>query len=782
MLAVDIEAFGALPNDDFRQRLRDEMHGIVRDALERANLGVERTTDPRQMRAADLGDGVLYVVNAEHTGVLVDCVASIRTRVRRFNDFAGTQARLRLRVVVHAGEVEYDDRGATGGDLIEAFRLLNSAALHKRLRKLEGGDLVLMVSDYIFDHVVRQEQCDHFSVDDFDRVKVRLKETRTRAAVYPRLRELPAPEAVPWLAAAGNATRGFVREHTRALLRGLLALALGAAAGLTATPLVLAPVFGDCPVPTQLVFMASPSISDTIEGLAEDFISDQDGACRRANVQVFSVPTFGAAAEHVGSGWALDSAALPRFGPEPAVWIPDATAVTHQPLRELDGRNMRHQLLGSVARSPVVLAADPAFMQRLTPEPSATWEEIRSWLPLVDDGTAQVARAAPTTSAAALLAAMQLFGQVRDAAGRAAMEARIQPATADEPTELCDMGLPAEGSPQQPQAMFTSERFMTTRNAEGAEACGPAADDQTLTAVYPRDGQGRTPVLDYPYVLLPAAFEHDERLQLAKEFFDDLREPEAQAALREDGFRDLNRVADRGAAYGADQGQPDRALGQPDLAAVHQTTSQWDAARPAARVLLAIDVSQSMDQALQGEDGNRLSAARAAAGQFVDQMTSRDHLVLWKFADNFAGGHPHEELASTQDGAAAGGARFAQIQRQLQELRLPDRSRGTKLYETVTDGIGRLRGSGAPGDVRAMVVVTDGGEGLRRGVGDEAMLQALNDEAAQDVLIFLLVLGPTGCDAAELDPLSGHPAVRCVRGDAGLAAAFAEFSAVLFGS
>jgi class 3 adenylate cyclase len=65
-----------------------------------------------------------------------------------------TERQLRVRVVVHAGEVHYDANGCFGEALDVAFRLLDAARVKNMLRDA-AGSLILVVSGNIYSSVVR---------------------------------------------------------------------------------------------------------------------------------------------------------------------------------------------------------------------------------------------------------------------------------------------------------------------------------------------------------------------------------------------------------------------------------------------------------------------------------------------------------------------------------------------------------------------------------------------------------------------------------------------------
>jgi class 3 adenylate cyclase len=83
------------------------------------------------------------------------------------------QRQLRMRVVMHAGEVHYDANGCFGEALDVAFRLLDAARVKRALR--EAADpLILVVSGDIYSSVVRHGYggIDHQTFHPLVRVQV----------------------------------------------------------------------------------------------------------------------------------------------------------------------------------------------------------------------------------------------------------------------------------------------------------------------------------------------------------------------------------------------------------------------------------------------------------------------------------------------------------------------------------------------------------------------------------------------------------------------------------
>jgi hypothetical protein len=72
---------------------------------------------------------------------------------------------LRLRAVIHAGEVHYDEKGPFGEDLDVAFRLLEAPRFKTHLKNATVP-LALVASDYIYQTIIRHGY-DGIAEDEF---------------------------------------------------------------------------------------------------------------------------------------------------------------------------------------------------------------------------------------------------------------------------------------------------------------------------------------------------------------------------------------------------------------------------------------------------------------------------------------------------------------------------------------------------------------------------------------------------------------------------------------
>lgn len=175
IVVVDVEGFGAWQRTNHHQLVvRRGLYRCLRTSFERAGIPWE------SCETEDRGDGVFILAPPEVPkslfveslpGRLVDALAE-------HNHLHGPEARIRLRLAVHAGEINYDDHGVTAASVNLTFRLANSSELRAALAG-SRGILALITSNWFFDEVVRHSITAR--PDTYRNVTVSAKETVTSA-------------------------------------------------------------------------------------------------------------------------------------------------------------------------------------------------------------------------------------------------------------------------------------------------------------------------------------------------------------------------------------------------------------------------------------------------------------------------------------------------------------------------------------------------------------------------------------------------------------------------
>lgn len=154
IVAVDIEGFGKYSrNDTNRLRIRHGLYGAMRYTFE--TTGVPWGSCDR----ADTGDGVLILVPADvPKSLFADLLPNVLAdALVRHNRSHPIEEKIRLRLALHAGEINYDDHGATSSSITHAFRLLDADVFRCALAE-SSGVLAVISSAWFFDEVIRHSE------------------------------------------------------------------------------------------------------------------------------------------------------------------------------------------------------------------------------------------------------------------------------------------------------------------------------------------------------------------------------------------------------------------------------------------------------------------------------------------------------------------------------------------------------------------------------------------------------------------------------------------------
>jgi HD domain-containing protein len=140
IVALDIER-STSRSDPVKRQLRIMLYELFDAALRSADIYLE---DRDQFE--DRGDGLLAIIHPAEQTLVSRAAPKLARLLTSYNAGVGPQHQLRVRMVVHAGEVNYDGHGCFGAALDTAFRLLD-APEGKRALARARGPLLLVVSD-----------------------------------------------------------------------------------------------------------------------------------------------------------------------------------------------------------------------------------------------------------------------------------------------------------------------------------------------------------------------------------------------------------------------------------------------------------------------------------------------------------------------------------------------------------------------------------------------------------------------------------------------------------
>src|ERR1700742_1111917 len=178
ILVVDVAGFG-----DHRRNNVDQL--AVRTGLYRALAQAfgEAGISWADCEQEDRGDGALILAPAEMPkGPFVEALpGALVAALRRHNRGRRAAEQVRLRMALHAGEINYDEHGVTSTAINLAFRLLDSAPVKSALAE-STGVLAIITSAWFFEEVVRHSR--GYDPTSYRSVSVTVKETTATAWVH----------------------------------------------------------------------------------------------------------------------------------------------------------------------------------------------------------------------------------------------------------------------------------------------------------------------------------------------------------------------------------------------------------------------------------------------------------------------------------------------------------------------------------------------------------------------------------------------------------------------
>lgn len=150
IVALDIERSTSRP-DPVKAELRIMLYELFDSALRSAGIHPHHRD-----RFYDRGDGLLALIHSTDRAaeMVVKVVPVLNQLLTGFNVGLPPQRQLRVRVVVHAGDVHYDANGCFGKALDSAFRLLDAPVLKEALCTAPEP-LMLVVSGDVYGSVAR---------------------------------------------------------------------------------------------------------------------------------------------------------------------------------------------------------------------------------------------------------------------------------------------------------------------------------------------------------------------------------------------------------------------------------------------------------------------------------------------------------------------------------------------------------------------------------------------------------------------------------------------------
>lgn len=132
------------------------------------------------------GDGAMILLPPEvgKADLVAELPARMHAELRRHNHVHAAQARIDLRLALHAGEVAKGSHGSISKAVSATFRLLEAPAA-KAAQKESAADLALITSELLYEDVVRQDPA--AEPQAYRRIEVKVKPGEHAAWAWLRL-------------------------------------------------------------------------------------------------------------------------------------------------------------------------------------------------------------------------------------------------------------------------------------------------------------------------------------------------------------------------------------------------------------------------------------------------------------------------------------------------------------------------------------------------------------------------------------------------------------------
>jgi Ca-activated chloride channel homolog len=503
--------------------------------------------------------------------------------------------------------------------------------------------------------------------------------------------------------------------------RRLLPVGIAAAAGLVviaAAFVVVRQQTVDRSTCVPLSVLSSTEKVDLVKELGERYNASTrrygDDQCTAVTVTGL---TSGKAMETLAAGWPASAGQQ-----APQVWLPTSSLWTDQlRLLDKDGRWLDPAVrdFPSIANSPLVIAM-PASKASVVPERDLSWKllSVSDWdtYQRPDLGKFTFGKDNPTLSTSGLAATIATYYAATDSSSDLTADRLREPAVtqfvrrieanvshySDDVVDLLRTLAAADaatisGDKTDLSAIVMQEELVYLYN-EGKIPGGPTTPPRDrLVSLNPVEG---TFNLDHPYVTLRSATGAQQ--QAAADFLAFLQDDEQQESFASIGFRDHDRVASAALVKAiAARGPVGTYFAEPAPEVVNLMKDSWKTLRKKANILIALDVSGSMQNTVSTGTGTRLELAKKAATSSIGLLNAEDRVALWSFSSEPAGSTatPYTPLLPL------GPLSVKTFTAQVEAL---EKARNTALYTTIRAGHRYMVDNYDPDRINAVVVLSDG--------------------------------------------------------------------------
>jgi Effector-associated domain 2 len=210
ILVVDVEKFGDHSRTDAqRVTIHEGLYELLHEAFQATGISWG------SCHCEDRGDGVMVLAPPDIPKILFSdrLPYYMASALQRYNLAHRAEERIRLRMVLHAGEVTIDSNGVVSSAVNMAFRLLDAALLKEALQACKGGALALIASSRFYFEVIRNSP--KFCPSAYFPIPANVKETDTIGWVT-----MPGPRGPVRRRAKSESWRARLRESAGGPIHG----------------------------------------------------------------------------------------------------------------------------------------------------------------------------------------------------------------------------------------------------------------------------------------------------------------------------------------------------------------------------------------------------------------------------------------------------------------------------------------------------------------------------------------------------------------------------------
>jgi Ca-activated chloride channel family protein len=522
------------------------------------------------------------------------------------------------------------------------------------------------------------------------------------------------------------------------------------------------PTNGPC---TTALIAASSEKAALLKQIAADYDASNpevNGQC--AAVDVVSKAS-GGAMDALARGWdeVVD-------GPFPDVWSPASsswTVLLRQRLAAQDKPNMVPDQLEHVAETPLVIAMPRPMAQALGwPSAAIGWSDILSLAQDPDGwgtrgrpewGTFRLGKTNPTFSTSGLNATIGAYfaatGSTSDLTVSDIEDPKVQDFVHAVESSVVHYGDTTltflsnlQAADDRGQGLsYVSAVTVEEKSVWDYNQGNPTGDPATLgdhgpphtplVAIYPKEG---TLLSDNPYVILNAPWANPSKQAVARDFLTFLQQPAQQSRFQRAAFRTYDGKPGTAliSANGMLPDEPKSVLAPPSPTVLDAIQSSWASLRKRARVLLVMDVSGSMGDAVPQSGDTKLELAKRAAINALDQFAPDDDVGLWIFTSDLPpDDSPYLELIPV----GPLGPRVGTFRRSISSL-IP--LNGTPLYTVTRAATRAMRQGYDPTRINAVILLTDGKNDYPQDVDLDGLVRELQAQSEGDAIrVFAIAYG-----------------------------------------